>query len=343
MRFISIITIILLVISTSSCDRSTVQFSPVKNFDRDYFLSAANEVEITSTSVIFTDAAHDEPIEIMKNPKRVACLFPSFTTLWYEAGGTVVGCIGGTSSELYLETIGRDIASDPQMTVIGRTPAAKSWDIETLMALDCDLIICSRSMNGYSTIADIAKSAQIPLICAKYDTFTDYLKWFKVFSNITNNSHLWEQIALPTLDVVLSLLNDLPAATVIVLPIFAGTTSVKACTSSTMLGEMLVQLDAINVADSPNSPGDLIDISLESVLIADPDVILVQCHASTELAKAQIDASFADNPVWNTLDAVKNGRVVYLDKSLFHNKPNSRFDEAYVELANILYSFSITD
>ena len=32
-----------------------------------------------------------------------------------------------------------------------------------------------------------------------------------------------------------------------------------------------------------------------------------------------------------------NDRVIYLDRSLFHYKPNARYAEAYMELAKILY------
>ena len=57
----------------------------------------------------------------------------------------------------------------------------------------------------------------------------------------------------------------------------------------------------------------------------------------TQAAQAQVEELYGDNPVWQSLDAVKNGRVYYLEKTLFHNKPNSRFAEAYQKLAEILY------
>ena len=34
---------------------------------------------------------------------------------------------------------------------------------------------------------------------------------------------------------------------------------------------------------------------------------------------------------------MQNDKVYYLEKTLFHNKPNSRFAEAYQKLAEILY------
>jgi len=38
------------------------------------------------------------------------------------------------------------------------------------------------------------------------------------------------------------------------------------------------------------------------------------------------------NAAWQTLDAVKNGRLYVMDKTLFNLKPNERWAEAYEEL-----------
>ena len=54
-------------------------------------------------------------------------------------------------------------------------------------------------------------------------------------------------------------------------------------------------------------------------------------------AKEQVEQTYGSNPVWQSLKAVKDGKVFYLEKTLFHNKPNSRFAEAYQKLAEILY------
>ena len=70
------------------------------------FLKLADEVTVSDDAVTFQDASGDTSVTIQKNPQKVVNLYASFTTLWYEAGGTVVGCIGGSSSqELYEEYI----------------------------------------------------------------------------------------------------------------------------------------------------------------------------------------------------------------------------------------------
>lgn len=63
------------------------------------------------------------------------------------------------------------------------------------------------------------------------------------------------------------------------------------------------------------------------------------CSATpgADAAREQVEELYGDNAVWQSLKAVQNDKVYYLEKTLFHNKPNSRFAEAYQKLAEILY------
>lgn len=310
---------------------------------RAQFLAEADKVIVTDEAVTFSDASVTDggTITIAKNPEKTLNLYASFTTLWYEAGGTVIGCIGGSSSvELYREYIGRDITQDEGVTVVATSSAGKNWDVETIIEMNPDLIICSTAMSGYSTIQAPAAAAGIPLIAVSYDDFSDYLKWFKVFCNINGQPELWDSIAMKALDEVLDVLLEAPAEdNPTVFSMFSGSNSLQANTSNTVVGGMIDALNAINIVDTwENTAGaERLDINLETVFAANPDVIVVQCHAGAEAAQAQVEELYGDNPVWQSLDAVKNGRVYYLEKTLFHNKPNSRFAEAYQKLAEILY------
>ena len=310
---------------------------------RAQFLAEADKVIVTDEAVTFSDASVTDggTITIAKNPEKTLNLYASFTTLWYEAGGTVIGCIGGSSSvELYREYIGRDITQDEGVTVVATSSAGKNWDVETIIEMNPDLIICSTAMSGYSTIQAPAAAAGIPLIAVSYDDFSDYLKWFKVFCNINGQPELWDSIAMKALDEVLDVLLEAPAEdNPTVFSMFSGSNSLQANTSNTVVGGMIDALNAINIVDTwENTAGaERLDINLETVFAANPDIIIVQCHAGAEAAQVQVEELYGDNPVWQSLDAVKNGRVYYLEKTLFHNKPNSRFAEAYQKLAEILY------
>ena len=307
------------------------------------FLKAADEVTVSDAAVTFKDvtSADGSTVTIKKNPGKVVNLYASFTTLWYEAGGSVVGCIGGSSSQdLYNEYIGRDITADAGMTVVATTSSGKKWDTEKIVALQPDLIICSTAMSGYSTIENPAKAANIPVIAVKYDDFSDYLKWFKVFCNISGHPELWDSVAMKALDDVVNVLAEIPdEGASRVFSMFANASKLDANTSSTVVGGMVTAMKAKNIVDDWQNPegAERLTINLETVFAADPDIIIVQCHAGTDAAKAQVEETYGSNPVWQSLSAVKNGKVFYLEKTLFHNKPNSRFAEAYQKLAEILY------
>ncbi len=307
------------------------------------FLTAADEVVVSEDSVTFKDATSTDgsTVTIKKNPAKVLNLYASFTTLWYEAGGSVIGCIGGSSSqELYKEYIGRDITTDEGMTVVAASSSGKKWDTEKIIALNPELIICSTAMSGYSTVEAPAKAANIPVIAVKYDDFSDYLKWFKVFCNLSGHPELWDSVAMKSLDDVVDVLCEIPdEGAPRVFSMFANASKLEANTSSTVVGGMVTAMKAKNIVDDwENSAGaDRLEINLETIVAADPDIIIVQCHAGTDAAKEQVANTYGDNPVWQSLRAVQNGKVFYLEKTLFHNKPNSRFAEAYQKLAEILY------
>lgn len=307
------------------------------------FLKGADEVTVSETSVTFKDATSVDgsTVTIRKNPGKVVNLYASFTTLWYEAGGSVVGCIGGSSSqELYLEYIGRDITAGDEATVVATSSSGKKWDTEKILELQPDLIICSTAMSGYSTIESPAKAANVPVIAVRYNDFSDYLKWFKVFCHLTGHAELWESVAMKALDEVVEVLAEIPAGNgPKVFSMFSGSSSLQANTSATVVGGMVDAMKCSNIVDSwqNTSSADRLDINLETVFAANPDIIIVQCHAGADVARQQVEDTYGSNPVWQSLNAVKNGKVFYLEKTLFHNKPNSRFAEAYQKLAEILY------
>lgn len=306
------------------------------------FLEKANEVVVGDTTVTFTDNSSEEGTELIieKNPQKVVVLYGSFTTLWYEAGGTVAGCVGGDSTiELYREYIGRDITQDEGMIVAATSSSGKKWDVESILALQPDLIICSTAMSGYSTISEPAAAANVPVIAVSYNDFSDYLKWFKVFCNLNGQPELWDSVAVPALEQVCDILASVPEeGNPSVFVMFAGSDSLQANTGNTVVGAMVDQLGATNIVDSWDNPtgADRLEINLETVYAANPDIIVIQTH-DDEAGVQMVQDTYGDNPVWQELSAVKNDQVYFLEKSLFHNKPNSRFAEAYETLKEILY------
>ncbi|MCR5499838.1 MAG: ABC transporter substrate-binding protein [Acetatifactor sp.] len=307
---------------------------------REEFLALANEVKVEEDEVSFTDA-NDKWVTIKKNPQKVYNLYASYTTLWYEAGGVAAGVIGGDAViENYQEYIGRDITQDEGIEVAATTPHGAKWSVETIVAAQPDLIICSTALGGYKAISAPAEAAGIPVVAVSYDSFADYLKWYRVFTAMTGREDLWESVGLDALEKVMDVLMEIPEGNgpkvFIMFPISG---QLQANTVGTVLGQMASSMGAVNIADAWNNPegAERLDVNLETLYEADPDLILVQSHGGEEEARAVIAEEYEGNPVWQSLRAVKEDKVYYLSKLLFHNKPNSRFAQAYQIMAEILY------
>lgn len=305
----------------------------------EYYFGKSNEVVVDEDSVTFTDASGRESVTVMKNPQKVALLYGSYTSLWYEAGGTAYMTVGGTSIPLYEEQIGRDITKDEGVILAANGSSASSWDIEAMIALEPDLIICSTSMKGYATISGPAEAAGIPVVAVTYENVQDYLKWFKVFCNLNDKAELWDEVADKTaqgiLDIIAKVPSDVEAPRVVSIAMYD---TPKLYTGASMNGAMIYELGAVNVADPDNdATAASFEFSMEDLYAADPDIIFMVETDRTGDSKANMEAKVSEDPVWNSLTAVKNGKVYVLEMGVYLNRPNHRFDEAYKGIAEYLY------
>ena len=56
-----------------------------------------------------------------------------------------------------------------------------------------------------------------------------------------------------------------------------------------------------------------------------------------QAALAVVEETLGQNPAWQGLTAVKEGRVYVLPRDLFHYKPNARWAESYAFLYELLF------
>ena len=76
---------------------------------------------------------------------------------------------------------------------------------------------------------------------------------------------------------------------------------------------------------------------MEAVLAEDPDYIFVVLQGSdSDVARKSLSTVLTDNPAWNTLTAVREGRLYELDRALFHYHPNDRWAQSYEFILDIL-------
>ena len=270
----------------------------------------------------FTDAL-DRKITLKKQPERVAALLGSFADVWVLSGGALCAAAEDAWEDFGLEQ--KDAVS------IG---GAHSPSLELLLSSSPDFVIASASTASNVEMKDALESIGITVAYFEVDNFEDYLHMLDICTNITGRKDLYKQNGTALKEKIDSIKKayaeaDIPDNERSILLLRASSTAVKAKGSKgTILGEMLSDIGCINIADNDSTL--LESLSAEAVIKEEPHhIFVVTMGSDTAAAKASLDKMIHENPAWSTLDAVKNGRLYVMDKTLFNLKPNSRWAEAY--------------
>lgn len=288
--------------------------------------SSAGVEQSAQGTCTFTDSLGNT-VELEQPPKRVAALLGSYAETWLLAGGEVVVVTQDAYDERGLEL--------PEDTV--NLGANQQPDLEALFAAEPDLVLLTPDLDGQMGLKDSLAAAGIPAAWFKVETFDDYLNMLKICTDLTGRSDLYQKNGLDIqsgIDAAIASVPEGEGPTVLLLRAYSS--GVRAKNSDSIAGAMLKDLGAVNIADS--NSGLLEDLQMESILAADPEFIFVTTMgASQEAALKSLDELLHSDPAWQTLTAVKEGRVEVLPKDLFHYKPNARWGESYQMLAELMY------
>ena len=298
-------------------------------------LTACSSDESTQNEnvVTFTDALGRE-VMVSKESERVAALIGSFADVWMLAGGSVCA-----TAEDAWEDFGLDL---PNAVNIG---GAHSPNPELIFSANPDFVIASASTSSNVEMRETLEAAGITVAYFDVDDFEDYLAMLDICTYITGRKDLYVKNGSD----IQSQINEikhhvegrsLPDDQRKVLLLRAHSGSVKAKGSEgTILGEMLADLGCINIADSDTSL--LETLSVESVIRQEPyRIFVVTMGNDTQKAIDNFYQMMDENPAWETLEAVADGRVHLMDRKLFNIKPNADWAVSYEKLSEILLAES---
>lgn len=291
--------------------------------------SCTDPDEMSGDGITFTDAL-GRTVVLDGVPARTASLSGSLAEIWTLSGGSLCAAA---------EDAWEDFSLDPEGAVsIG---GAHSPNVELLLAADPDFVIASASSGSHVELLDLLTEIGITVAYFEVGCFDDYLDMLSVCTRITGRADLYEKNGTElnsAIDRIRETYQNsaVPDEERRILLLRAASNAVKAKGSDgTVLGEMLYDLGCINIAD--NESGLLENLSAEAVIALDPyHIFVVAMGSDTDAAIASVKALMESNPAWSTLDAVAQGRLHIMDRTLFHLKPNVRWAEAYQVLYEIL-------
>ena len=290
--------------------------------------STATPEATDGTTLTFTDDL-DREVTVPVQPQRVAVLLGSYADVWCLAGGqdTLVAAADDAWTDFDLN-LGDEVAN------LG---SLMEPNLEELIAAQPDLVIASSNTTSNVELLPSLEDLGVPVIYFGVNSFNDYLEMLDVCTQITGQTQNYQTYGLDVQAQVEKAKEQDDGSAPTVLLLRSASTSCKVKNSKgTVLGEILADLGAVNIADSDT--GLLEDLSMERIIADDPDYIFVVFQGSDqEAAQKTLDAALTSNPAWDTLSAVQNGNFYIMEKELYHLKPNARWSEAYQKVADILY------
>lgn len=259
----------------------------------------------------------------VSEPKRTAVLLGSFAEIWILSGGSVCASADDAWEDYHL-----DLRADTYN--LGNT---KNLNLEILLASNPDFIIASTNSKQHLEWMEILDRIGIPVAYFDVSDFNGYLNMLKICTMINGREDLFQKNGIQIQEDTESIIQRCQekcrvGKTPSVLLLRYSAARVRAKNSEgNVPGEMLKSLGCINIADSNSML--LEELSLEAVIKEDPDYIfLVQMGDSDNEAEINLEHFLNENPVWNSLTAVKENHVFRLDKLMFGLRPNNRWAEA---------------
>jgi iron complex transport system substrate-binding protein len=306
---------------------------------------AAETVEVTETAEPEEIAEAEETAEpesevltfvddlgrevTVSDPQRVAALIGSFADIWCLAGGqdVLVAAAHDTWTSF-------DLGLGDEVADLG---GVSEPSLETLLAAEPDLVLASCNTDADVELLETLEDAGIPVAYFAVSSFPEYLNMLDICTAITGQRDRYETYGTALQQEIDDAKATADGSQPTVLYIRATGSSCKVKNSEdSVLGEMLADLDCVNIADSDT--GLLENLSMEAILADDPDYVFVVLQGSDSTkAEEMLNETLLSNPAWESLTAVQEGRYYVLDNALYNLKPNARWGEAYTKLAEILY------
>ncbi|MDC7223926.1 MAG: ABC transporter substrate-binding protein [Spirochaetales bacterium] len=272
-------------------------------------------------------------VVLPKNPEKTVVCLNSLLDLWYMAGGKAIARVHGEVN-VPEEALGLvDLGS------------FNSIDREKILELEPDLVIFSA---GQRRECDFFRAEGIPSVSINYSNYKDFPVILDLFTRLTGSREIYDEEYKSQQEQIQSIIDQVPEGkrpSYVIL--FASPGYVKVETDNTVAGYNLMLLGGRNICQERVTEGAArVDLSLEYIVMQDPDVIFVTTMGDVDKSLARMQEDLESSDVWGDLTAIKEGRFHVLDKSYSIYKPNRFYPEAFKLEAEYLYpqvDFTLTE
>ena len=264
-------------------------------------------------------------VTLPKKPERIVVTSASFLEPLHAVGGDVVGRPDSKSVP--------DWAKDK--TSIGRV---YNVDLEKLLACAPDLVIANKGMN--EKLLESLEINKIPTLIVDMKNYEEVKNEVRIFSQVTGEKEKGEALIRSMDEKIKAIVDKIPKdkRRVAILHSTAQGLSVQLETS--IAGSTAKMLGFENVASGmtplEKNP-DSAPYSIETLVEQNPEILFVTSMGKIDEVKKGMDNTIALNPAWQTIPAVKNGKMFYLSQEHFLLSPGIEYPAAVEEMAKQVY------
>ena len=284
---------------------------------------AENAAESKAFATIKDDLGRE--VTLAKKPERIVVTSASFLEPLHAVGGDVVGRPDSKSVP--------DWAKD--RTSIGRV---YNVDLEKLLSCAPDLVIANKGMN--EKLLQSLEINKIPTLIVDMKNYEEVKNEIRIFSKVTGEKEKGDALIKSMDDKIKSVADRLPKEKRRIAILHSTSQGLSVQLDTSIAGSTAKMLGFENVASGMvplESNPDAAPYSIETLVEQNPEILFVTSMGKIDEVKKGMDETIALNPAWQTIPAIKNGKMYYLSQEHFLLSPGIEYPAAVEEMAKLVY------
>ena len=288
----------------------------------------APAAENTNAGSAYTTVTDDNgrTVTFDKKPERIVVTSASFLDPLYAVGGSVVGRPDSKSKI-------PDAAK--KVTSIGRV---YQIDAEKIIALTPDLVILNKGMN--EKLIETLAANNIKTLVLDMKSYEDVKREIGIFAALTGEKAKGEELVRKMDADIEAVRTSIPQEKKRVAIIHSTGQGLSVQLEGSIAGNIANILGWENTAagmPALDKNPDAAPYSMETLVAQNPDIIFVTSMGEEAEIRASMEAMFAESPAWQSVGAIRDGRVYYLPQEMFLFSPGIEYPKAVQYMARLVY------
>ena len=285
---------------------------------------AAAPAESGAYAVVTDDGGRTVTLE--HKPQRIVTTSVSYLAPLYAVGGEVVGRPASKAKVI------------PEAQNVAEIGPVYQIDVEKIAALKPDLVLIIKGIN--EKLIDTLDANGIPSIVIDMKSYDDVKRTLTTFATLTGEPDKAKSLVEKMDKEIAEVKAGIPQEKKRVAIIHSTGQGLSVQLDGSIAGSIANMLGWENTASGMaalDKNPDAAPYSMETLVAQNPDIIFVTSMGKEDEIRASMEAMFAESPAWQSVSAVREGRVYYLPQELFLFSPGIEYPAAVRYMAHLGY------